>query len=120
MVISNNDETDEAGYVAIYEYTGGTWQQRGSVINDTNINRRATELDCAINADGSVVVLGDKTQTSAGEVYVYEWDGSNWTQKGNTVTRSGTTRWGVRVNVSADGNVFTTSSTTSPLLRVCI
>ena len=75
------------GTIRNYEWNGTTWIQKGSDILGPTAN---TYLGShALNASGNIIAIGsagDSTGGSnAGSVKVFEFNGTSWTQKGNTV-----------------------------------
>lgn len=58
--------------------------------------------------NGSIVGIGAPQQHNVdgtfGYVKVYEWDGSNWTQKGDDIVGTDVTYFGYNVSLSSDGN----------------
>ena len=51
----------------------------------------------------------DGSYTDQGAVYIYDWSGSSWVQRGSVITASdaGTTdQFGVSCSLSADGSVL--------------
>ena len=93
-----------ANYVQAYDYDTGTsdWVQTGSDITGTgNFGRML-----ACSADGDRVVIGASTAGTGGEVEVYDWSGTAWTQVGATIT-TGTASgdsFGGSVSISENGS----------------
>lgn len=101
------------GGVYLYDYSGGTWTQRGSVLV------RGTTLDeffgasVALSADGTVLAVGaysnDEDATNAGGVYVFDYSGGVWTQRGSRLVSSGTIggdNFGIAVALSDNGAIL--------------
>jgi hypothetical protein len=122
MAISGGDDnetnpTGATGYTVVYEYTGGTWQQRGSNIVDPTAAYRSYEDDISIDNTGTTLIQSEiSSNTAAGSVSVYKYSNSTWTQYQN-LTLSGTQRFGVRIFASSDGLAFTTSDTSNKVIR---
>ena len=74
-----------AGSVEVYEYSCGSWTKMGSTINGEaaydNFGRAVS-----INGAGTRIAVGapnnDGNGSDAGQVRVYEWNGSAWIQLG--------------------------------------
>lgn len=71
------------------------------------------EVEVAISDNGLTLLASDFRATSdtgapnAGEVRVYDWDGTNWTQRGSTLYgQSAGAQFGLGLALSADGNTF--------------
>ena len=65
-------------------------------------------ISCALSADGSRLVVGashrDEAVANGGEVRVYEWNGSSWSQMGADLNGSANSYFGYSVAMSADGS----------------
>ena len=77
-----------AGQVRVYTWNGSTWTQRGGDI-DGEAAFDLSGSSVALSADGTTVAIGapnnDANGTNAGQVRVYTWDGSTWTQQGGDI-----------------------------------
>ena len=76
MAISGGDDnetpTGATGYTVVYEYTGGTWQQRGSNIDDPSAAYRSYEDDISIDNTGTTLIQSEiSSNTAAGSVSVF-------------------------------------------------
>ncbi|HKK73566.1 MAG TPA: hypothetical protein VJ953_00730 [Saprospiraceae bacterium] len=72
-----------------------------------NANQSAFGRRVAITPDGSRAVISAPTNADDGAVRVYDWDGSNWTQVGQTLTDNVTafpSFYGFGVDISHDGS----------------
>lgn len=92
--------------VQAYELQDGLWVARGSVLTGGAVS---------LSADGSVLVLGDGTDstnaTSSGRVTVYDYDGNDWVQRGDALLGEIVQqRVGDAVAVSTDGDTFSTAA----------
>ncbi|BDS12281.1 T9SS type A sorting domain-containing protein [Aureispira anguillae] len=99
-----------AGHVRIYEWNGTTWIKKG-----TNINGEAAgDLSggaISLSADGNSVIIGarlnDGIGIAAGHARVYEWNGTDWTQKGVDIDGEATfDEAGQSVSINADGSII--------------
>jgi len=78
----------ETSFVQIYEFNGSTWVQLGSNLTidfDSNTNG-LYKLVC-LNGAGDRVVIGNPTilNFSNGFVEIFEFNGTDWVQLGNTI-----------------------------------
>ena len=93
-----------ANYVQAYDYDTGTsdWVQTGSDI--TGSGNFGYGLACS--ADGDRVVIGAYNAGTGGEVEVYDWSGTAWTQVGSTITTgtAATDYFGISVSISENGS----------------
>lgn len=81
--------TDD-GYIRIYEWNSTSWVQRGSDITGESGGYSAG-YGLSLSADGSIVAVGEPNATStigdalAGQVRIYSWNGSAWSQMGSDI-----------------------------------
>ncbi len=81
----NDGNGTDAGHVRIYSWNGSAWIQKGSDIDGETANDwSGTSVSMP---DANTVAVGspgnDGNGTNAGQVRIYEWNGSAWIQKGN-------------------------------------
>ena len=91
------------------------WVQRGSVLtaSDAGANDRFGR-SVALSADGAVLAVGALLWDGAagsdqGGVYLYDWSGSAWVQRGSVLTASdaeANDNFGTSVALSADGSAL--------------
>ena len=71
------------GEMIVYEWSGNNWSQKGSSIVGSSC---CTGETVDVSADGNTIVAGAPRENGPGDdrgvVRVYEWDGSDWDQKG--------------------------------------
>lgn len=99
----------DSGRLRIYEYDGSNWILKGSPIDGAQAgDKLGNNKTIAMSADGLMVVApapaNSTNGTSSGMVRVYEWDGSDWAQKGQSFF--GSTAYsslGAINDLSADG-----------------
>ncbi len=76
-----------SGHVRIYEWNGSNWIQKGQDIDGEGPGDRSGGSVSMPNAN--TVAIGAEgyysAQNKSGQVRVYEWNGSNWTQKGQDI-----------------------------------
>ena len=103
------------GCVYIYDYTGGAWVQRGSVLQapGVTVNDYLFGASVALSADGLVMAVG-ATYAGGGKVYIYDYTGGTWVQRGSAF--SATNPNGVAL--SDDGTVLAFGSSSSYTVTV--
>uniref|UniRef100_UPI0030EBC11C beta strand repeat-containing protein n=1 Tax=uncultured Flavobacterium sp. TaxID=165435 RepID=UPI0030EBC11C len=85
------------------------WPQKGSRINGENPGDYFGN-SVSISADGTILASGasenDSNGTNAGQVRIFEFNGTDWTQLGNTlVGNTPEMKFGSRVSLSEDGTL---------------
>lgn len=105
--------TDQ-GCVAIYDWTGSNWLLRSSVL--TASDAAASDFfgkGVALNSDGSVMAVGapqwEGANTNQGGVYIYDWSGTAWVQRGSVMTAGDAAaqdQFGSSVALSSDGTIL--------------
>ncbi len=100
-----------AGSVLIYEYTGGSWVQKGgNIVGEAAGDSSGKSI--SINDDGSVIAIGAELAnaggvTNSGHVRVYEYSGTAWTQVHSDI--DGETEFGhlgSAVSLSSNGAIL--------------
>ena len=73
------DNPNNVGFAHIFDYSGGSWIQRGGEIRGNEQDERSS-YSVSLSADGNVVALGapQKVNVDAGIVRVYEWNDPTW------------------------------------------
>ena len=103
--------TSNSGYVRIYDYNGSNWAWTAQLYGD-NQNSAYFGWDTNISSDGNTIIVGahqtrglpPSSNMTAGVAYVFEWDGSNWNQKGRLEGNNAMAYYGLQVAISDDGN----------------
>ena len=104
------------GGVYTYDLTGTSWSQRGEVLvaSDAAVNSWYGNVD--IRGDGEMLVVGAGGRNgSRGGVYTYDWDGSNWVQRGNILEAIDAElgdQFGSSVSLSEDGFILVVGART--------
>lgn len=103
------------GYVRIYEYSGGTWNQIGSDLEGDS-SHDIFGFSVSLSSNGKRVIIGGPMAASndRGVVKVYEETGGAWNQvfstiEGGEYNGSGD-MMGRNVSMSSDGNVIVAGS----------
>lgn len=102
-----------AGAVTLYGWSGTSWVQWGSSIEADGSGDFLG--DVSLSHDGLTVAIGsnrnDNAYSNAGQVRIYTWDGSTWTQKGAQILGKAVNEGvGYRVSLSDDATVVAISS----------
>ncbi|GAA4824043.1 hypothetical protein GCM10023331_05650 [Algivirga pacifica] len=100
---------DNAGHVRIYEWNEADWVQLGGDLGGT-LSEENFGTAVALSAKGNRLVVGaignNNNGSNAGAAYFYEWDGTSWTQFGNTLYgASSGDYFGSSVSFSVDGMI---------------
>ncbi len=95
------------GLVRVFKLTGGTWVQQGADINgETNGDLSGSSI--SLSDDGLTIAIGatsnDDAANNAGHVRVFEYNGTNWIQKGADIDGEAISdASGGSVSLSSDG-----------------
>ncbi|PCJ29382.1 MAG: hypothetical protein COA99_19520 [Moraxellaceae bacterium] len=100
----------DAGHVRIYNWNGSNWIQKGADIDGEMANEHSG-FSVSMSSDGNTLAIGatenSGTDTYAGHVRVYNWNGSSWDQKGADIDGEGwDDRSGHSISMSSDGNTL--------------
>ncbi len=108
---SNNGVNGSAsGHCRIFEWSGTSWVQKGADIDGEAMNDFSGNA-VSINASGNIVAIGaagnDGNGSNTGQVRVFEWNGTNWSQRGNDVNGEATVgSFGSALSIDATGTTF--------------
>ncbi len=96
-------------YVRVMEWDGSTWVQRGTDVQGEGVSDWFGQT-ISLSPDGNSLAVGaimnDGNGINAGHVRVYEWNGSNWIQKGGDLDGAAAgDNFGSDVSISLDGNI---------------
>ena len=104
----NGAGSNYIGHVRIFENINGNWVQVGQDIDGTSGVYEFFGSSVSLSSDGNIVAIGapfiapGSPSYGAGLVRVYEFDGTNWNQRGSDILASGGST-GYSVDVSDDG-----------------
>lgn len=106
---ASGDNTSGTGFgeVKIYEKSGADWAQIGQTLyGDSSLSEFGSTV--CFNADGSVVAVGAPGYNSdRGYVKVYEFDGTQWLQKGSTLWGSVSGEFfGTAISLNSMGDIL--------------
>jgi hypothetical protein len=117
---SSNFGYFNSGQVTVYELSGSTWVQMGSVFSAVFNNERLG-FSVSLNSDGTKLAIGSTGYGNA-NVKVYNWSGTSWTQVGSTMVGDAAgDEYGTSVSLSSDGTrlaVGAAAHNTSGYVRV--
>lgn len=93
-----------SGQATVYELSGSTWVQMGSVFSGT-VNNERLGYSVSLNSDGTKLAFGATNVVNAGYVKVFSWSGTSWTQDAGGVYLNGNANdeYGISVSLSSDG-----------------
>ena len=105
----NDGNGANSGHVRVYAWDGTAWTQRGLDINGGAAGD-FFGTSVSLSSDGNVVASGafakDSNGSNKGQVRVYAWDGTAWTQRGLPMDGEGASdRFGWSVSLSSVGSV---------------
>lgn len=105
----NDGNGTDSGQVRVYQYNGSSWVQMGQDIDGEQTGDRAG-FSVTLSTDGTVVCIGaahsSTAGTKVGAVYVYQYDGSSWGKKGQTIYGEGTYNYaGISSHMTPDGSI---------------
>jgi hypothetical protein len=107
--IKNDGTGLNTGQVRVYDWDGTNWTQRGSDINGDSCLGQEFGFSAALSEDGDTLVASAHYWgEGSGIVRVFDWDGTNWTQRYNAIEGAicvGYREIGMSVSLSNDGNV---------------
>jgi hypothetical protein len=101
----------DSGLVRIFDWTGSSWNQRGSDING-EASPDEFGITVALSSSGDTVAIGGHLNSvqggfpKAGHVRVFDWQGNQWRQRGDDIDGAKIgDESGTSVDISADGNI---------------
>ena len=120
----NDGNGQNSGHVRVFEWDGTNWLQKGVDIDGETTNDYSGE-SISINDNGNVIGIGahsnDGNGQNSGHVRVFEWDGTNWLQKGVDIDGETTNDYSGNVSINGSGNIIAIGSTGSstPFNQYC-
>jgi len=111
---SNNDGGSNSGHVRIFEYDGTIWTQKGSSIPGEAADDYSG-YSVSLSNNGNIVAIGAHSNNDggakSGHVRIFEYDGTNWTQKGSSIPGATIGDYsGCSVSLSDSGNIVAIGS----------
>jgi len=111
---SDKTAGNNSGSVKVFEWSGTTWVQKGTSINGDATHQGFGGV-LSIDTSGSTFITGGHSFTNGAIGYskIYNWNGTNWIQKGQTLLSNiGSDFFGTSVDISADGSIAGVSGLT--------
>ena len=101
-------------HIASPVHAADTWTQQGAAIDGT-VTLDNSGWSVTTSSDGTSIAIGAPgNNDNTGSVRVFDWDGSAWSQRGNTLTgRAIEDFFGISVAMSADGMTLAIGSSGS-------
>lgn len=102
-------EHDARGQAKMYEWNGASWQQMGQDIDGVGHGDKFGQ-SLVLNHIGNIVAIGaprnDYAGSNAGQMRVFEWNGSSWVLRGNAINaEDANDRAAYSVSMNAKGDV---------------
>lgn len=102
-----------SGHCRIFEWSGTSWVQKGADIDGEAASDFSGNA-VSINASGTIVAIGaagnDGSGSNFGQVRVFEWNGTNWIQKGMDINGEATiASFGSTLSIDSTGTTFIAS-----------
>ena len=95
-----------AGYTNVYEWDGNDYMLMGSSITGfaTSTSYYDGRQSISLSSDGSRIAIGaQRYEVTRGMVKIYDWNGTNWNQFGDTIIGDLGEMLGSSVSLSPDG-----------------
>ena len=101
----NDGGGDNAGHVRTYQYSGGSWVQKGI---DVNGDIEGLGWDVNLSDDGSIMIVSSPSDASnnRGKAQVYANSGGNWATRGSTLFSVPNENNRFVSDISGDGNTI--------------
>jgi hypothetical protein len=107
----NDGTASNAGHVRIYDWDGSNWNKVGADI-DGEAESDSSGGSVSLSSSGSRVAIGARFNDGtgglardAGQVRIYDWDGSNWNKVGDDIYGEAAYDYsGESVSLSSDGS----------------
>lgn len=108
--MSNSDGGSGAGHVRVYEWNGSSWVQKGGDIDGGSAYEESGNA-ISMDATGNTLIIGasknDDVASNAGQVRIFDWNGTAWIQKGLDINGDAANdSFGTSVSMSNNGTVI--------------
>jgi len=111
VAVGAPQENTGDGQVKVYTWNSATstWSQWHTFDPIPQGDAQAFGISVSLSADGNTLAVGETTSSTVGRVHVYHYNGSAWTQLGNTIVPSGIAsanyeRFGTSVSLAGNSN----------------
>jgi hypothetical protein len=101
----NDGNGNFSGHTRVFEWNGSIWIQKGPDIDGLQASSLSGEF-VSINSTGSIVAIGEQNGSVSGLVRVFEWNGTQWVQRGNNLIGELSGDGLSRVSLNSDGTVL--------------
>jgi len=105
---TNFDGSDNMnGLLRVYEWNGTSWVQKGSdLIGDAELDNFGAGV--TVNDDGTIIAAGARATLNASKGYlkIFEWNGTDWIQKGNTIWGNDADFFGDENDLNSAGDII--------------
>jgi hypothetical protein len=109
----NDGAGSNFGHVRVFEWNGISWVQKGADIDgEATVGSFGSTL--SIDAIGTTFIASGHSGSngSAGSIKIFTWNGTNWVQKGATISGvNGSDFFGTSVDINADGSTIIAGTT---------
>lgn len=105
-----NNISTLVGSVSTFEWNGSSWNIKGNPL--FGLEKERFGFSVALNYGGTRLAVGIPGRTSisggSGQVLVYDWTGSNWSQLGSAIQAplSGNVSFGYSISMNAAGDLL--------------
>lgn len=114
VVLAMGNGPSDYGKVAVYQFTGGLWVQKGQEITEVSNSIELIDFNSgtvSISNDGNIMAIGLPgsqlfSNDFSGLTKVYQFNGSEWQQKGQILVSSTASGFGSDVALSAAGETI--------------
>ena len=113
---SLNESGVATGRVDVYEWNGSSWVSRGDTFYGTTINQKAGS-SVSLSSQGDIISFSSyKNETGQGvplpgSVDIYEWNGSVWVRRGDTIYSTSLDTL-IVVSLSSQGDILAVGAET--------
>ncbi|MEA3514158.1 MAG: FG-GAP repeat protein, partial [Nanoarchaeota archaeon] len=100
----------DTGAAYIFRWTGTNWTQQTKIQASDKEAYDYFGISVSISSDGNTTIVGayakDTDGINTGAVYIFRWDGANWTQQSKIQAsdKESEDHFGYSVSISSDGN----------------
>lgn len=102
--------SNSSNYVKIYQWDGSDWEQMGNTITGNSGDLFGSSLKLT-KEENRIIIGAPYYDSNRGYVKVFDWDGSDWNQYGETLYGKNTTDlFGSATSVNYNGNVIAIAS----------
>lgn len=111
LIIGAQGGSSVVGAVYVFTLNGNTWTQQQKLMASDGVTNDLFGISVAVSSDGNTIVAGANlddydSKSSAGSVYVFTHNGTNWNQQAKLTASDSRTGdyFGLSVALSSDGN----------------